>query len=52
MREETGFGIATALLYPDWNLRIIMPNNPAPERGRKTEHEQTVSGEYDPIGGG
>ena len=43
LREETGFGIGTALLYEDWTLEIKMPHNPPTPAG-KTKHEQKVSG--------
>lgn len=43
LREETGFGIGTALLYDYWTLEIKMPNNPPTPAG-KTKHEQSVSG--------
>lgn len=50
MREETGFGIGTAIYYPEWTLKIIMPDNPEPS-ARPTKHEQSVSGSADPISG-
>lgn len=44
LREETGFGIGTALLYDEWNLVIIFPMDTTPSAIRKTE--QSVSGSY------
>lgn len=44
LREETGFGIGTALLYDEWNLVIIFPMDTTPSAVRKTE--QSVSGSY------
>lgn len=53
MREETGFGIGTALLYREWNLEIIFPNPPEPPTPvLKKKHEQTVKGEYNTSTGG
>ena len=53
MREETGFGIGTALLYEEWNLVIIFPNQPEnPPVGAKKKHEQSVSGSYNTQTGG
>ena len=45
LREETGFGIGTALLYDEWELEVIVPEQPGvlPER-KKTS--QSVQGEY------
>ena len=51
MREETGFGIGTAVFYPEWTLLIVMPDNPDPSPQRRTEHEQSVSGSVDPFSG-
>lgn len=51
MREETGFGIGTAIYYKEWTLEILMPTNAVPGRGRKTQHEQKVSGSMDPMTG-
>ncbi|MBV6462410.1 MAG: hypothetical protein HJHJAOHD_02559 [Flavobacteriales bacterium] len=53
MREETGFGIGTALLYKEWNLEIIFPKQPEPPTPvLKKKHEQTVKGEYNTSTGG
>lgn len=48
MREETGFGIGTALLYEEWNLRIIFPEDPdhPVSASKPKKHEQSVSGSY------
>jgi hypothetical protein len=43
LREETGFGIGTALLYDDWKLEIKLPHN-IPTPASKTKQEQKVSG--------
>ncbi len=51
MREETGFGIGTAVYYKEWTLEILMPTNSVPGRERKTKHEQKVSGSMDPMTG-
>jgi len=51
MREETGFGIGTAIYYPEWRLEIIMPENPEPQKNRPTRHEQRVSGDADVVTG-
>lgn len=51
MREETGFGIGTAILYEEWTLKIVMPDDPEPERARPTRHEQSVSGSANPMTG-
>lgn len=52
MREETGFGIGTALYYREWTLEIIVPPPPTDPNARPSKHEQTVSGEYDSGTGG
>lgn len=51
MREETGFGIGTAIYYTEWRLEIVMPSEPEPAKNRPTRHEQSVSGSADPITG-
>lgn len=43
LREETGFGMATALLYDDWSLEITVPEVPE-QPAQRTRHEQKVSG--------
>lgn len=52
MREETGFGIGTALLYDDWELIIGLPDTPPPPAKSRTKHEQSVSGAYNTSTGG
>ena len=44
MREETGFGIGTALKNSEWALEINFPPDPTPTESKK--HEQKVSGSY------
>lgn len=51
MREETGFGIGTALYYPEWSLTVDIPNDSPPVGIDKKKHTQTVSGSYDPRTG-
>jgi hypothetical protein len=51
LREETGFGIGTALYYEDWTLNIIVPPVPDTPPERATTHEQSVKGEYNPSTG-
>ncbi|MBS1568923.1 MAG: hypothetical protein JST45_05715 [Bacteroidetes bacterium] len=50
MQEETGFGIGTALQYKEWELIIQYFEGPRPPRAPR-HHEQTVSGQYDPMTG-
>lgn len=50
LREETGFGIGTALLYQEWTLEIVFPDNSEPT-GKATKHEQEVKGDYNPATG-
>jgi|GEM_PF-6229625 len=52
MREETGFGIGTALLYSEWNLKVNIPNDPPPIGARRKSHSQSVSGSYNTQTGG
>lgn len=50
LREETGFGIGTALFYENWKLEIVFPENPEPS-GKPTKHTQSVQGQGDTNGG-
>lgn len=50
LREETGFGMATALFYDDWNLEITVPEVPEVP-AQRTRHEQKVSGSGNTSGG-
>ena len=50
LREETGFGIASALFYDNWNLEILVPEPPTSPEG-KSKHEQKVSGSGNSSGG-
>jgi hypothetical protein len=48
-RNETAFGIATALQNPAWSLTIKIPNN-TPTEKKRCHHEQTVSGDMNQNG--